>query len=288
LNAEPTRALVLSGDGGRGAYQVGVHKALEELNLFTGVIVGTSIDAVNGAMLASGHNAASLEHEWRQMNVKRVHRLRRDFWRILRWPSLLSTDLWARTLQEQVDFGRLADSPIQLRITATEVESGQLRIFTNDEITVRYVLASCSITIVYPWTILNGMHYWDGGVMASTPLAPAIDAGANEIIVVLLSPVGARRMPLARNLVRAAGCAFELVLLASFENDLKQLQRMNTLVHSGLDTDHRVINFTVIAPSEYVPLEWILSYDADQIDHLIELGYRDASQALTGAQATHQ
>ncbi len=288
MNAEPTRALVLSGGGGRGAYQVGVYKALEELNLLPGVIVGTSIGAVNGAMLASGHNAASLEHEWRQMNVKRVHRLRRDFWRILRWPSLLSTDPWARTLQDQIDFDRLVGSPIQLRITATEVESGQLRIFTNDEITVRHVLASCSIPIVYPWTILNGMHYWDGGVMASTPLAPAIDAGAHEIIVVLLSPVGARRMPLARNLVRAAGFAFELVLLASFENDLKQLQRVNARVHSGLDTDHRVINLTVIAPSEYVPLEWILSYDVDQIDHLIELGYRDASQALADDQATHQ
>ena len=95
-------------------------------------------------------------------------------------------------------------------------------------------------------------------------------------------------MPLERNLVRAAGFAFELVLLASFEIDCKQLQRVNARVHSGLDTDHRVINLTVIAPSEYVPLEWILSHEADQIDHLIELGYRDASQALAGVQATHQ
>ncbi|MFQ5407935.1 MAG: patatin-like phospholipase family protein [Anaerolineales bacterium] len=277
---QPTRALVLSGGGGRGAYQVGVYKALEELDRAPAVIVGTSIGAINGAMIASGHNAASLEHEWRLMNARRVHRLRRDVWRILRWPGLLSTDPWARTLQEQIDFTRLADSPIQLRITATEIESGQLRVFDNAEITVRHLLASCSIPIVYPWTILNGAHYWDGAVMAATPLAPAIDSGADEIVVVLLSPVGARRMPLAKNLVRAAGIAFELALLASFENDLKQLQRVNDLVLSGRDEAHREISCIVIAPSEHVPLEWILTYDADQIDHLIELGYRDALAAL--------
>ena len=238
---QPTRALVLSGGGGRGAYQVGVYKALEEFDRAPAVIVGTSIGAINGAMIASGHNAASLEHEWRLMNARRVHRLRRDVWRILHWPGLLSTDPWARTLREQIDFTRLADSPIQLRITATEIESGQLRVFGNAEITVRHLLASCSIPIVYPWTILNGAHYWDGAVMAATPLAPAIDSGADEIVVVLLSPVGARRMPLAKNLVRAAGIAFELALLASCENDLKQLQRVNDLVLTGRDEAHREI-----------------------------------------------
>jgi len=54
-NPIPSKALVLSGGGGRGAYQVGVLRFLEEHEWYPDVIVGTSIGAVNGAAMASGH-----------------------------------------------------------------------------------------------------------------------------------------------------------------------------------------------------------------------------------------
>jgi len=56
-NSNALRALVLSGGGGRGAYHVGVLRFLEEHEWSPDVIVGTSIGAVNGAAIASGHTA---------------------------------------------------------------------------------------------------------------------------------------------------------------------------------------------------------------------------------------
>jgi hypothetical protein len=81
--------------------------------------------------------------------------------------------------------------------------------------------------------------------MANTPLGPAIDAGAEEIYVVLLSQIGARKLTVPRNLLEGASLAFELAILASFKMALKQ-------------------------------------YEQDQIRQLIELGCEDAKQVLEG------
>ncbi|HUN22745.1 MAG TPA: patatin-like phospholipase family protein [Anaerolineales bacterium] len=274
------QGLVLAGGGGRGAYQAGAYKALYEYGLRPSVIVGTSIGAINGAMIVSGHHPNSLIREWRSMSSSRVHRLRRDIWRFARWTGVYNTDPWAKTLEQQIDIQKVRESPVQLRVTATEFRTGKLRVFENSEITIPHILASCSIPVVYPWTMVNGEHYWDGAVMAEAPLFPAIRAGANEIWVILLSPVGAHPMPVPRNLLEGAALAFELALMASFENYLAQLHRINKDVLAGKNTTQTYVDCTVVAPSQAIPIDWIMRYDKAQIDFLIDLGYRDTWRAI--------
>ena len=48
------QALVLSGGGARGAYQIGVWKALEELNIKCNIVTGASIGSINGALYTQG------------------------------------------------------------------------------------------------------------------------------------------------------------------------------------------------------------------------------------------
>ena len=84
-------------------------------------------------------------------------------------------------------------------MTATEVATGHLHVFGNSEdiypsrmvaepIDLDHIVASCSIPIVYPATQLHDTLYWDGATVANTPLGPAIDAGAEEIVVVIMTP----------------------------------------------------------------------------------------------------
>ncbi len=275
------RALVLSGGGGRGAYHVGVYKYLEEQNLNPDIVVGTSIGAVNGAMIASGLTAADLEREWRQLTTDQIHRVRLNPLEYFERPSLLDTSPWAATLERQIDFGKLRASPIIFRAISTDIKRGRARVFANDEITVNHILASCSIPVVYPWTQIDDAVYWDGAVMANTPLRPAIDEGAEEIYVVLLSPVGAREMPAPPRLIEAAAYVLDLALLASFEADQKQIEKVNRRVAEGRDASgHHPVSLHIIAPSESIPAAWILSYNEKQAEHLIKLGYEDAKRAL--------
>ena len=245
-----SRALVLSGGGGRGAYHVGVLRFLEEHEWFPNVVAGTSIGAVNGAALASGHNAHSLWALWRQLRTKDVQKanlnpLSKNF--------LLDTSPLRQTLQERgwVRFDRInsKDASVHLRITATEVSTGHLHVFGNspdvypsqmrlEPLDLDHVIASCSIPIVYPTTQLQNHVYWDGATVANTPLGPAIDAGAEEIVVVIMTPWEAEeddqvelaedQMP--NNLITAASVMLEWALLASFQADLKLFHRINELV----------------------------------------------------------
>lgn len=321
------RALVLSGGGGRGAYHVGVLRFLEEHEWFPDIVVGTSIGAVNGAAIASGHNAHSLWALWKRLESKHVQKP--NF--LLKDNFLLNTSPLRETLERDgwVDFARLnsAEAKVHLRVTAMEVETGRLCVFGNSEdvhpgrvkqetIGLDHVLASCSIPIVYPATELNGTAYWDGGTVANTPLSPAIDAGAEEIVVVLMTPwEDGERVRLPGGLLEAAGMAFEWALLASFQADLKMFRRMNQLVRLQVENARlRLVNSVlksrlqgeeadfmdadgdgvpdilqkalrllpepvIVAPERPIPVDQIVRYSLKGHEAVYKLGYEDAKRA---------
>lgn len=278
MKGDPKRALVLSGGGGRGAYECGVYKYLEEIGWEPDILVGTSIGAINAAAIASGRSAAELEAAWLETRTKDIQR----FWRLSPWKSIYDTSPWRKTLHRYIDFDALPSTDKRLLIATTELETGQLRIFDSQEITLTpdHILASCSIPLVYPWTKIEDRHYWDGAVMANTPLAGAIDAGADEIIIVLLSPIGERHMQPPRWPWHALTVVLDLALSATYENDFKQLENVNQLVVAQVDTKHRQIKCQVITPSQETDLLRIIRYEPDFSANLIQMGYEDAQEEL--------
>lgn len=328
-NPNPRQALVLSGGGGRGAYQVGVLRFLEEHEWYPDVIVGTSIGAVNGAAIASGHTSHSLWALWRRLKTDDVQRQAWDLFSLERWDHLLDTAPLRKTLIEEgwIDLDRInAQFPTKhLRVTAVEMETGRLRVFGNSAdptsasrcehvpITLDHILASCSIPIVYPPTRIDDTAYWDGGTVSNSPLGPAIDAGAEDIVVVLMTPwEDEQNRPRytsaggVQGLIAAAQTAFEWALLASFQADLKLFRRTNEVVRlraevarlqaenaalkAGLTgqtapsdqtaSSHREITWPVIiAPQEAIPVADIIRYELDTHEKLWQMGYEDARAA---------
>jgi len=323
-------ALVLSGGGGRGAYHVGVLKFLEEHEWFPNIVAGTSIGAVNGAAIASGHSANSLWALWKRLETNDVQKpglgaLKGDY--------LLDTSPLRKTLEEQgwANFNRInsPEAAVHLRVTATEISSGHLYVFGNspdkypskmiqEPIGLDHIIASCSIPIVYPATQLNESLFWDGATVANTPLGPAIDAGAEEIVVVIMTPwedEEDNQLEQPKNILQAASTMLEWALLASFQSDLKMFRRINELVRlqvenarlraqtallmsklqgeevelEDLDNNgipdifeekyHELPNPIIVAPKEVIPVERILRYTAEGHEKLYRLGYEDAKRA---------
>jgi len=257
-DSHPLRALVLSGGGGRGAYHVGVLRFLEEHEWAPDIIVGTSIGAVNGAAIASGHTAHSLWALWRRLRTDDVQRRAWDLFSLDEWDHLFDTAPLRKTLVEQgwVDLSRINAQPVakHLRLTVVEMETGRLLAFGNSPdpslgsrceqvpITLDHILASCSIPLVYPPTKVDDVVFWDGGTVANTLLGPAIDAGAEDIVVVLMTPWEdeqnrPRYTPVGgvQGLLAAAQAAFEWALLASFQADLKLFRRTNQVVRLTIE-----------------------------------------------------
>ena len=83
------RALVLSGGGGRGAYELGVYKALRDGGIAFDILSGSSVGAITAAAIASGYSLQELESLWTRMSTFRVVQPRADLWAFTKWTHLM-------------------------------------------------------------------------------------------------------------------------------------------------------------------------------------------------------
>jgi NTE family protein len=221
-------ALILQGGGALGAFECGVAHALEDAGIRPDIVAGVSIGAFNGAIIAAnpGHAAAALEDFWRQLSIDlpqavntllddRVRRLLgswqalafgvpaffRPRWGALPfvnpmplgWTSLYDPTPVKELLSRYVDFGALKSSPVRLLLSAVNVETAQLETFDSyvDDLSADHILASGSLPPGFPWTTINGKHYWDGGIISNSPLELLLERSGTarkRIFVVDLYP----------------------------------------------------------------------------------------------------
>lgn len=231
--------------------------------------------------------------------------------------SLLDTTPWRSTLGQWMDFERInRPGAPALLLAATELQSGALRVFCNralngrpaDAIVLDHLMASSSIPIVYPWTAIGDGKYWDGAVLANTPLEPVIElAGEDDvdILVVMMTPWNAdpdalrletRQMP--QDLVQALSLTLDWALLASYRVAFESIAQRNQLAEAaaklaraaeqlgdaglrlGGPTPRPIAPPTVIAPEHLMPLDWIIDYESANHEVLFAMGKADAERAL--------
>lgn len=294
------RALILSGGGGRGAYQVGVWRRLQEVGWQPDVVCGTSIGAINGALIGSGWDAERLEAFWESLDRKRAFRVslwRRFKYRISRllgrhpnFPALLDNGPLRQTLSEAIDVRRLQDDQPSVTVAATNVCRARLEYFSGEQLSVDHVVASCSIPVVFPWCEIDGELYWDGGVMANTPIFPALRAGATEILVVLLAPLAGEPVAPPKTTGAAFSWAFDMITIGSAGSLLQELAyhlgedlaaRRDTLISKHF-MDLGDIRIGVVAPQTAWGMNSVLDLDPQRIKERIGAGYDDAAEQLTG------
>ena len=292
------RALVLSGGGARGAYQVGVWRRLQEAGWQPDLVCGTSIGSMNGALIGMGWDADRMESFWQSMGREQVfrfpfwrrfkYRLRQLFGKQRDWPALLDNRPLQQLLRQVIDEERLRDASPEVVVTATNVRRAQLSYFAGRELSADHVLASCSIPVVFPWQALDGELYWDGGIMDNTPLVPALQRDAREIILVLLAPLTGEPVPPPRNTREGIAWTLDLITIASVQTLMAYFaQRAGMEPEDVTDaiTNHHVlqigdVRIGVVAPKASSGLESILDLDLRSIQERIEAGYRDAGEQL--------
>ena len=236
-----------------------------------------------------------------------------------RWINLLDTGPLRKTLYSRFNFDpeKLSKSEKALLIAATNVQTGERMMFSNREIarrdtgearrdvttgiTADRILASCSIPLVYPWTFdpQTNAFYWDGALVANTPIGVALDAMREvpidvpaEIVVVLMTPwwgSGDTAPRTARKLPNSFGDAItwtlDWMLLSSFRERLKLIQMFNELavrerVEGKGPYKYREVNVIIAAPEDFLPVERIIDYDGDVSAMLIKEGYEAAQRVF--------
>jgi NTE family protein len=239
----------LQGGGAHGAFTWGVlDRLLEEAWVSIDGISGTSAGAMNAAVLVDGYveNGANgartaLENFWQQVSrAALLSPLRRTPLDVLlgRWtldysPAFVAMDLMARVfspydlspgganplrdiLAETVHFDRLAQAPIKLFVTATNVRTGRGRVFRNSEITPDVLLASACLPTLFQAIEIDGESYWDGGYSGNPTITPLVrECSSKDTILVQINPVERPELPRsARDILsRVNEVSFNAVLL---------------------------------------------------------------------------
>ena len=292
------RALILSGGGARGAYQVGVWQRLQEAGWEPDLICGTSIGSINGALIGQGWSAGQMEEFWEKLHRKKVFRVSlwcrikynfaRLFGRDHSWPSLLDNRPLRKLLSSVVDEQRLRQAAPEVVVTATNVRRAELEYFSSAELTVEHILASCALPIFFPWGEIDGELYWDGGIMSNTPVLPAVQHRAQEIVVVLLAPLTGRPVPPPKNIREAIAWTLDMITIASaktLRNYLSQQLGVDpTQAADAISDNHFIelggVKIGIVAPRSSFGLDSILDLDPEEAKDRIADGYADASQQL--------
>lgn len=198
----PCKALVLAGGGARGSYQVGVWKALMELDWHPQIITGTSVGSLNGAMFAldlyetardmwtsiRSQDVMELPEETR--NLTELHQFLRD---VVRAGGMDVTPL-EEIVERVLDEDALRASPIRFGLVTVEKRGLKPRELPLEEIpkgkVKDYLLASAACFPALRAKQIDGVQFLDGGYRDNMPTGLAQKMGAEELVCVDLEGVG--------------------------------------------------------------------------------------------------
>jgi NTE family protein len=208
-------AFVLGGGGRLGAAEVGMLAALDGAGIVPDLVVGTSIGAINGALVAAHPGPAGVDRLralWHDVAarglladglVQRLRTLRRTR------TSLHSSHRLEHLLDETFGAGRhIQDLTVPFACVAACIETAGPAWFERGPL-VPALLASAAVPGLFAAVEIDGRHHFDGGLVDSIPLSRAVQAGARTVFVI---QVGRIEQPLAppTNPAQVAQVVFEI------------------------------------------------------------------------------
>jgi predicted acylesterase/phospholipase RssA len=185
-------------------------------------------------------------------------------------------------VRDVVNASHVRQSPCHLRVTATEWQTGTLRVFENKDFTdalgPSIIRASGAIPGIFPPVAIGKEVFVDGGVVLNTPLKPAIDAKADELHVIYLDPApGAIPLRHVSSMLDAIGRMFVASCAATMRRDLEVAAKVNAEVKAGRRKSNRPITIHLYHPFEDMGgALGMLDFHRPRVDKLMDHGYADA------------
>lgn len=225
-------ALVLGGGGSRGAYEIGVWQALNELGIRIDMTIGTSVGAINGAIIVQDafDLAVSL---WTEIDTYKVFDL--DIKEVIA-NSGIGINKLKTLLQQNIDEDAIRKSAMDYGLVTVELPSMAPKFLMKEQIPkgmlIDYILASSSLFPAMKSYEIDSIKYVDGGFTDNLPVGMAIDHGATHVIAVDLEVVGVIRKKRfsEADLLRVIKCPWDLGNMLIFDkNNTKKILRLGYL-----------------------------------------------------------
>lgn len=208
-------ALILEGGGAKGAYHVGAYKAISELKIPIGMIAGTSVGAINGAIFAQGDQELA-ETLWKTINLQMLFDIEKNPIENLFSEGFskdaikkayeavegivsqggLNTEPLRKLLSEYIHEDKLRNSKVDFALVTVNWEQKKgMEMYLKDipqGKLIDYVMASASLP-VFKTEIIDGKKFVDGGFYNNLPVNLAIDKAYKKIITIRTLGMGINR-----------------------------------------------------------------------------------------------
>lgn len=204
------RAIVLSGGGSKGAYQIGVWRALKKLDISYDIVTGTSVGALNAALMVQKDYMKAL-WLWFNMNFKLIFHQKIDadyntkegknvIFQTYKDAILsggMNIERLEHTVSKALNIKKIYKSSIDLGIVTVKIPSLKPALLRKMDIPKGqlkdYLIASASCFPAFQKKKIGSDAYIDGGLYDNLPINLAVDMGATEVIAVDLKEIGFKR-----------------------------------------------------------------------------------------------
>lgn len=258
--------LALQGGGSHGAFTWGViDRLLQEPRLAIEAISGTSAGAVNAVVTAEGLQRGGpdearrcLEAFWETISLGAAATpLQRSMFDVLmsHWsldanPMLAMFEMMSRVVSPY-QFNPLNLNPLrdlvakhvnfddvqhcactEIYISATNVHTGRVKVFTGEEITADAVMASACLPYIFQAVEVDGVPYWDGGFMGNPVLFPFLEGSiSRDIVIVQVNPIAREKTPVTAREI--ADRVNEISFNAPLIKELRHFDFINRAIRRG-------------------------------------------------------
>ena len=272
-----TTAFVLGGGGKWGAVEVGMLQALHEAGIQPDLVLGTSVGAFNGSVIADTNNAdpvGRLTDLWTEIADGSVFTTRlTDRMRNLATfrPAIHSAATLAEKLTEvHGEDAKIEDLGLPFQCVASSIEHAREHWFSDGPL-VPALLASSALPVLLPPVDIDGEHFYDGGLVNSVPIDRAIELDATIIYALQVGGIEAPLRP-PKRLHEAALISFEIARRHRFGTGVERLP-------DGIEF-HLLPSGNPVEFDDRRQLRW---RDSSNAGPLIEGAYRASSRYLVEA-----
>jgi NTE family protein len=297
--------LVLQGGGALGAYQVGVYQAMHEAGIEPEWVIGTSIGAINGAIIAGNKPEQRLQQLTRFWDLMQNNPANHFG---LAWPPLGKTfsnlgtviqgidgffkpnpdAMWGTniplgvehaayytteplhsTLTSLVDFDYINAKHLRLTLGAVNVGTGEMTYFDNRncDICANHVMASGALPPAFPAVRVDGEPYWDGGIYSNTPIEVVLDDKPRRDSLIFAANMWHQYGPEPETIEQVLGRQKDIQFSSRAKSHVKRQQQIHKMRHIIRELAQHIPE----KEKQHPEVQELIAYGCPTVMHIVRL-----------------
>ncbi len=242
--------LALSGGGAKGLAHIGVLKVLEENNIPIHKVAGTSMGSIVGVLYCAGFKADEI------INMLNKEKVWNWFKLSIFNGGLVSHSGVKQTLEKFIGHNDFSKLKTPLFVTASNLNAGKLKVVSEGDKLLDWILASSSVPVAFSPTVIDGVTYADGGIFMNLPAEP--------LMLDCDTVIGSNVVP--------DGKVYDISSTRSIAERVFNLSIVQNLRNSKRYCDY------FIEPRE---LRKYSMWDFKKMNEIIEMGYKAAQETMS-------